>query len=180
MRIDPTIGRIVWFFPPIDGGRHEDGQPFGSMIAGVNDGGTINLQVAARDGSPYGASNVLLVQDGDPIDQDKAHAVWMPYQKGQAAKTEALQAGTGPAPAVDLQPVHDKIAGVETATQVKFEELGGWLTKMFSEFEGKLAALKTPNAAPAPQQEPNAAPAADAGTASQAAPAVPGAAPQTA
>lgn len=175
MRIEPSLGRIVWFFPPIDSGRHEDGQPFGSMIAGVNDDGTINLLVAARDGSPYGVQNVTLLQDGDDIDQDQAHAVWMPFQKGQAAKTEALQASGGQP--VDLQPVHDKIAGVEKATQVKFEELGGWLSKMFTDFEQKLTALTTPPAAPsAPGGEPAPGPAGEA----PANPNAPGAAPQPA
>ena len=46
--------------------------------------------MAARDGSPYGAQNVRLVQEGEPIDHDAAHAVWMPFQKGQAGKTEQL------------------------------------------------------------------------------------------
>lgn len=175
--IPPTIGRIVLFFPAIDGGRHEDGQPFGSMIAGVNDDGTINLLVAARDGSPYGAQNVLLVQDGDEIDQDKAHATWMAYQKGQAAKAEQLQsvaATSAPSaelaavhtkleelasavatpPTVDLTAVHQKVEAVETNVQSKFEQLGDWLKGVMGEFHDRVTALEPKKEQPAPAPVP--------------------------
>lgn len=170
--IPPTIGRIVLFFPAIDAGRHEDGQPFGSMISGVNDDGTINLMVAARDGTPYGAQNVILVQDGDEIDQDKAHAFWMAYQKGQAAKAEQLQAGAAPGalsdvhakleelkaaiaapPAVDLSAVHQKVDTIETNVQGKFEQLGDWLKSVVGEFHTRITALE-----PKTDQPPMAAP----------------------
>jgi hypothetical protein len=185
MRIEPTIGRIVWFFPPIDGGRHEDGQPFGSLVAGVNDDGTINLLVAARDGSPYGAANIPLLQDGDAIDQDTAHAVWMPYQKGQAAKTEQLLGST--ALPVDLQPVHDKIADAEKATQAKFEEFGTWLKNRFEDFDIRISAAaaaasaaQAASAPPAPAATPPAAPAPAGATEAQPNASAPGAAPAAA
>ena len=130
-RILPSIGRIVWFFPAIDGGRHEDGQPFSSMIAGVNDDGTINLLAAARDGTPYGVTNVLLVQEGDEFDQDKPHAVWMPFQKGQAAKTEAAQAA-----AVDLAPVHERIDEL-----AKTLEDGGPIHQLFAQNQDEIVAI---------------------------------------
>ncbi len=199
MRIEPTTGRVVLFLPAVDDGRHEDGLPFAALLAGVNADSTINLMVAARDGSPYGVQNIVLVQDGDDFDLTKAHAFWMPYQKGQAAKTEALQASTTIGTAVDLAPVHeriatvateahdkiagveqavtDKIGAVETATQTKFEELGGWLTGMFKQIEAKLADVK-PAAAPAPATPD--APAAAATTEAKPATEAAGAAPQAA
>jgi hypothetical protein len=144
MRIEPTIGRIVWFFPAVDDGRHADGQPFSAMIAGVNDDGTINLLVAARDGSPYGAQNVALKQDGDEIDLDAAHAAWMPYQKGQAAKTEALQAST----TQQLAPVFERVDAIAAEITGKLEEMGSWTVKTLQDFDARLKAITSPPAAP--------------------------------
>ncbi len=126
--IQPSIGRIVLFLPPIDGGRHQDGQPFGALVAGVNDDATINLLVAARDGTPYGVQNVVLVQDGDEIDLDKAHAFWMAYQKGQAAKTEAIGA-----------PLHERVGALETQLKGNFESLGTWLAQEFARIEQRIS-----------------------------------------
>ncbi|MCK1501519.1 hypothetical protein [Bradyrhizobium sp. 188] len=161
-RIPPSIGRIVLFLPPIDGGRHEDGQPFGALVAGVNDDGTINLMAAARDGTPYGVQNVVLVQEGDEIDLDRAHAFWMAYQKGQAAKAEQLQAAGA---TVDLAPLLDRLTALEGVL-----EAGGIFHQLFertkteiaSFVQDEIAALETrlaSPAAPAPLPPPEAPPA---------------------
>jgi hypothetical protein len=42
-------------------------------------------------GSPFAATSVQLLQDDD-VSLGGTTAEWMPYQKGQAAKTEALEA----------------------------------------------------------------------------------------
>lgn len=166
--IPPSIGRIVLFFPALDGGRHEDGQPFGAMIAGVNDDGTINLMAAARDGTPYGVQNVRLVQDGEAFELEKAHAFWMAYQKGQAAKAEQLQSGAASsAAAVDLTPVHARLAEIETGVEGKFDELGKWLQSTIGDFHNRLAALEPPKQAPPPTEPPAPAPAPDPAPAPQ-------------
>ncbi|MGY4295349.1 type II secretory pathway component HofQ [Bradyrhizobium sp. i1.4.4] len=112
---------------------------------------------AARDGTPYGVQNVTLVQDGDEIEFEKAHAFWMAYQKGQAAKTEQLQAAGA---AVDLAPVLDRLTALEGVL-----EAGGVFHQLFERtkteiaafVQDEIAALETrlaPPAAPAPPETP--------------------------
>jgi hypothetical protein len=126
--IEPTPGRIVWFYPDVNDGRTLG--PTGpvalaAIVAKVIHERCVNLTVCREDGNTFGAQNVVLLQDGFTLsDPDRAYAEWMPFQKGQAAKYEAqaLAAGstasaTAPtiadppaaAPAPDLEPVHAKI-----------------------------------------------------------------------
>ena len=90
--ITPTLGRIVWFQPHNEAGLNTQQS---AIIARVNDDGTLNLTVFAPDGYPYGIQNVPLLQDDDPTPVGGFYAEWMPYQKGQAAKTEAAEAAAG-------------------------------------------------------------------------------------
>lgn len=95
--ISPTVGRIVWYHPAAEDGPHvrcDDDQPLAAIVVGVHDDHCINLTVFNRDGCTVPKTNVRLVQDED---EDKPgvteeFACWMPYQKGQAAKTEQVQA----------------------------------------------------------------------------------------
>jgi len=90
--IKPTVGRMVHFYPPRTFlGRLTDGSPLAAVIARVWCDSCVNLTVFDFDGHPVAVSSVYLVQGDTPI-PDTAYACWMPYQKGQAAKTEALQA----------------------------------------------------------------------------------------
>jgi len=90
--VTPTVGRMVHYWPDksehID---HNEGQPLSGQIAAVNEDGTVNLQVLDSRGCARSQVRVTLIQDGD---EKPTHtfAEWMPYQKGQAAKTEALEA----------------------------------------------------------------------------------------
>jgi hypothetical protein len=45
--------------------------------------------------TPVEVHHMPLIQDGEKPPQQDPYAVWMPYQKGQAAKTEALEARLG-------------------------------------------------------------------------------------
>jgi hypothetical protein len=54
----------------------------------------VNLVVFNANGVPYNRTSVLLVQDANPVPGSQ-YCEWMPYQKGQAAKTEALEAQQG-------------------------------------------------------------------------------------
>jgi hypothetical protein len=94
--IDPTVGRVVWYHRGARSGfngRHYEDQPLAAHVAYVNKDGTINLMVIDAHGNPCGVSNVPLVQDGQGVvDTGSGWAEWMPYQKGQAARTEELQA----------------------------------------------------------------------------------------
>lgn len=100
----PTPGRIVWFFPVApDTGRvrrHDAEAPLAAMIVAVKSDTSVNLVVFDAEGIPNGFPNVTLLQDeegkdapaldnkGNPL---TSFAMWMPYQKGQASKTEALE-----------------------------------------------------------------------------------------
>jgi hypothetical protein len=86
--IKPTVGRIVWFYPS----RNENDikpEPQAAIVTRVWGDNCVNLTVFSPGGTPLAESSVRLVQDGDPPELNR-HCEWMPYQKGQAAKTEAL------------------------------------------------------------------------------------------
>lgn len=145
--IKPSVGRVVWFYPHVDAGRDPNGQPLAALVAKVIDDSTINLLAVGADGTPFAAQHVPLLQGGElAADPDAARAEWMPYQKGQAAKTEALQAAAA-APAPDLSEVHAKLAELETGIGGKFDELGAWLETHVKDVHARLAALEKPAAA---------------------------------
>lgn len=169
--IEPTVGRIVWYHPHVDQGGDVNGQPHGAFLAHVHSPRLINLTVFNENGSVYAKTSVKLLQDDDAPPPDGDYAEWMPFQKGQATKTEQLQA----APALSLDPIHAKLAELEAGTQGKFTELGDWLKKVLSDFEGRLAAVTAPPIAPANKP---AAPAPAAAAEAQPAASAPGAAPQ--
>ena len=94
--IKPTVGRVVWFHPSEFTGeagfaRHPDGQPYAAIIARVWSNILVNLTVFDANGAAHSRTSVPLVQDGGGAPQDDSYCEWMPYQKGQAAKTEAAE-----------------------------------------------------------------------------------------
>jgi hypothetical protein len=88
--IKPTVGRVVWYTPakhsPWDG--H---QPLAAIITHVHSDAMVNLTVFNPDGDSHGVCSVDLIQDGQPRSDNGRYCEWMPYQKGQAAKTEQLE-----------------------------------------------------------------------------------------
>jgi hypothetical protein len=101
-RITPTVGRVVWFRPARDllnAARfltyriEPDGRPlFSAQVAFVHDDGRINVGFMDHAGNPGQYGPVSIWQEGDaPHAPDVAYCEWMPYQKGQAAKTEQLE-----------------------------------------------------------------------------------------
>ncbi len=98
--ITPTPGRIVWFHATEhDGIARLNGQPLAAIITGIHNDRLVNLAVFDAYGNAQQRSNVTLAQP-DEDRPNHAHASWMPYQIGQAAKTEQLQeqlqGGEGP------------------------------------------------------------------------------------
>ena len=90
MIIKPTVGRVVWFnqcTPDVFPGSHEYRA---AIVAYVFSDRLVNLMVIDANGNTHSRTSITLVQDGDEV-PTWAHCVWMPYQKGQAAKTEALE-----------------------------------------------------------------------------------------
>lgn len=80
---EPTVGRIVHFF---DYGAKI---PFPAMVVSVVPGSlTINTMIVFRHD---GIEAMESIHHGSEVEGDIVHWDWMAYQKGQAAKTEALQ-----------------------------------------------------------------------------------------
>lgn len=95
--IKPTIGRVVLFhpFPGSDLDQITPRPPhMAALVAYVWSDSMVNLTVFDANGTPHGVTSVELVQDGE--DSRGGHwCEWMPYQKGQAAKYEALEKQVG-------------------------------------------------------------------------------------
>lgn len=87
--ISPSIGRIVWsrFCPDWNG----DPGTFAAIITHVWSDTCVNLAIFDPNGGHHSATSVRLLQDDDQFEGDYC-CEWMPYQKGQAAKVEALEA----------------------------------------------------------------------------------------
>lgn len=101
--IKPTVGRVVWFHPSKNSAepgfsRHAEGEPYAAMIAHVNGERLVNLTVFDANGAAHPRTSVELVQDGCSIPGSGYYAEWMPYQNGQAAKTEVAEKGADSAP----------------------------------------------------------------------------------
>lgn len=109
VRIDPTPGRIVWFFTVVDMGWGDhiagDDQPRAAIVTRILSPSTVNLCVFDHNGAPHPVTSVRLAQDGETTRRSDPPAVvgdvhwaeWMPYQKGQAAKQEVKPEQRAPA-----------------------------------------------------------------------------------
>jgi hypothetical protein len=93
--IKPTVGRVVWYQPSDKEKSKEQSlavadQPLAAHVCYVHSDHLVNLLVIDMNGFLHSRTNVMLVQEGEdkPI---SSYCEWMPYQKGQAAKVEALE-----------------------------------------------------------------------------------------
>lgn len=88
--IKPTIGRVV-----LVQGRSESTDPSQAepaLVSYVWSDTMINVGGFDHNGKTFSFTSLKLLQDDEPAPTVGAYAEWMPYQKGQAAKTEALEA----------------------------------------------------------------------------------------
>lgn len=82
--IKPTIGRVVLV------NRGQSNQPEPALITYVHNDRLINVGGFDCIGKPFSITSLQLLQEDDtPF--GSYYAEWMPYQKGQAAKTEELE-----------------------------------------------------------------------------------------
>ena len=89
-RIPPTVGRKVWYRP--DG---PEGPILDATVCFVHSDSCVNLGVRDHNGVDLGGkTSVTLVQEGE-TPPAWPYCEWMPYQKGQAAKTEAAETKVG-------------------------------------------------------------------------------------
>jgi hypothetical protein len=91
--IKPTVGRVVWFTPSKN---DTEVIPSGTgkcaaMVTHVFHERMVNLTVFDANGKQYARTSVVLVQEGDPKPEHGYYCEWMPYQLGQAAKTECAE-----------------------------------------------------------------------------------------
>lgn len=90
--IKPSIGRKVWFFPATgDQSTRHDDQPMDATVVYVHNDRMVNLGVRDHNGNSSGRLSVPLLDEGEAPPEHGYYAAWMPYQRGQAAKTEALE-----------------------------------------------------------------------------------------
>lgn len=92
--IQPTIGRVVWYHPrpgEIGLAVNDGSTPCAAIVAYVWNDRMVNLTVCDHNGQAQSRTSVRLLQDGEPPMPGTAYCEWMPFQKGQAAKTEALE-----------------------------------------------------------------------------------------
>src|SRR6266851_5604535 len=100
--IEPTVGRKVWYRPE---GADPAAQPHDATVLFVHDARTVNLACCSDIGTYYHRLNVPLMQGDETALPSTGYAEWMPYQKGQAVKTEQAQAAAVPGAALDLSPI---------------------------------------------------------------------------
>ena len=89
MNIEPTIGRVVWFYPTERderGFRLSKFQACDAHIIFVQEDGTVNLIVFTHEGVMVTVHKVRLLQEGEEPKAGEPYATWVPYQVGQAKK----------------------------------------------------------------------------------------------
>jgi hypothetical protein len=90
--IKPTIGRVVLFTPAKnDTAISHYGQEIPALVCHVWGDRCINIGGFDSNGKSFGRTSVPLLQDDDAVPEHGFYCEWMPYQKGQAAKTEELE-----------------------------------------------------------------------------------------
>lgn len=89
--ITPTVGRVVWV--KNRPGAINTNQPEAALVTYVWSDTMVNVGGFDANGVPFAYTSMPLWQDEAAVGgQGAPHAEWMPFQKGQAAKTEALEA----------------------------------------------------------------------------------------
>lgn len=87
--IVPSIGRIVWVTRRDFKGVSESDQFEPGQICYVWSERLVNVGGFDRNGKPFAATSVKLLQDDDPTPATGAYAQWMPYQVKVAAAGSA-------------------------------------------------------------------------------------------
>lgn len=98
--IKPTIGRVVHYRP-----NGIAGVVCAALITAVHSDTCINLRAFHADGTDSAPASIDLVQDDNYPTDGRPFAEWMPYQIGQAAKTEQVIAEAAAATETAALPV---------------------------------------------------------------------------
>lgn len=73
------------------------GQREPALVSYVWNDRLINVGGFDANGQPFAVTSMRLLQEDDVASEGDIFAEWMPYQKGQAAKTESLEKQLGTA-----------------------------------------------------------------------------------
>lgn len=119
--IAPTIGRKVWYWPssgdPIGAMSVIDPEkPFDATIVYVTSDRYVNLLIIDHEGQLHQRHAVWLSQAGEDA-APLPYAEWMPYQKGQAAKSAPVVLGELPMPKLPLVELIRQIAAATLRTE---------------------------------------------------------------
>lgn len=87
--IQPTVGRILWFYRSVEDASNANVQPRAAQVAYVVNDRCVNVMLLDAQGDSGPKLAVQLYQDGDPDPQGE-FTCWMPYQSEQSKK-EQLQ-----------------------------------------------------------------------------------------
>lgn len=90
--IQPSIGRVVWFWPAKGVDEPKVEQPNAALVTYVHSDRMVNLAVFDANGVQRGETSVTLLQDDDKPTVYGRFASWMPFQIGQAKRHEAEKA----------------------------------------------------------------------------------------
>lgn len=103
--ITPTTGRVVLYYEngALDGNPRS--RPCAALVAYVHFDTMINIAYFDHNGFAKCAQSVRLLQDDEAM-PETAFCCWMPYQKGQAAKTEALEKLVSGTDTPNLEAIH--------------------------------------------------------------------------
>lgn len=106
--IKPTVGRKVWYRPSEadkdgktgdspDTGKMQvnGGEPLDATVIAVWSDRLVNVSVIDIFGTVHARRSVTLLQEGDTNHQIGRYVEWMPYQTGQAKKSEYAEAVAG-------------------------------------------------------------------------------------
>lgn len=109
----PTVGRVVWFRP--NGAmmpghlKFDPEQPAKADVVFVHSDTMVNLLVVDHNGTTHPMSSLPLRDPDDaPMAPGQPYCEWMPYQLGQAAKTEDLSPR--------VKALEEKVAAIDTRT----------------------------------------------------------------
>lgn len=94
--IEPTVGRVVWFYVWVPGQGHKG--PLAAHVSKAHSPAMVNLMVINENGVPRSETSVQLIQDNDVIPQAD-YCCWMPYQvqKARAGNNNSESAEPRPA-----------------------------------------------------------------------------------
>lgn len=87
VRIVPTIGRVMWYWPNRDAVTTPGAQPNDCHVCYVHgEGSLVNIAGFDCNGQHFALTSVPVAQEGDVPPEHGGFVVWMPYQRQQAAK----------------------------------------------------------------------------------------------